>query len=168
MSGYSDTATKQEKAVIVLGAGLRGERVTDLLARRLDAAYDYHLENPNAVIVVTGGQGPGEDIPEARAMKAYLVEKGVPEKQILEEASSTSTEENFCFAREILEQHGLSQDEPVAYVTNAFHCYRAAKYAAAAGFTNVNAIPASIGFSSVFPCYMREVMAVLYYWVFRT
>ena len=59
-------------------------------------------------------------------MKAYLVEKGVPEKQILEEASSTSTEENFCFAREILEQHGLSQDEPVAYVTNAFHCYRAA------------------------------------------
>lgn len=87
--------------MIVLGAGLRGERVTDLLARRLDAAYDYHLENPNAVIVVTGGQGPGEDIPEARAMKAYLVEKGVPEKQILEEASSTSTEENFCFAREI-------------------------------------------------------------------
>ena len=83
VSGYSDTATKQEKAVIVLGAGLRGERVTDLLARRLDAAYDYHLENPNAVIVVTGGQGPGEDIPEARAMKAYLVEKGVPEKQIL-------------------------------------------------------------------------------------
>ena len=51
VSGYSDTATKQEKAVIVLGAGLRGERVTDLLARRLDAAYDYHLENPNAVIV---------------------------------------------------------------------------------------------------------------------
>ena len=99
VSGYSDTATKQEKAVIVLGAGLRGERVTDLLTRRLDAAYDYHLENPNAVIVVTGGQGPGEDIPEARAMKAYLVEKGVPEKQILEEASSTSTEENFCFAR---------------------------------------------------------------------
>ena len=148
VSGYSDTATKQEKAVIVLGAGLRGERVTDLLARRLDAAYDYHLENPNAVIVVTGGQGPDEDI--------------------LEEASSTSTEENFCFAREILEQHGLSQDEPVAYVTNAFHCYRAAKYAAAAGFTNVNAIPASIGFSSVLPCYMREVMAVLYYWVFRT
>ena len=168
VSGYSDTATKQEKAVIVLGAGLRGERVTDLLARRLDAAYDYHLENPNAVIVVTGGQGPGEDIPEARAMKAYLVEKGVPEKQILEDASSTSTEENFCFAREILEQHGLSQDEPVAYVTNAFHCYRAAKYAAAAGFTNVNAVPASIGFSSVLPCYMREVMAVLYYWMFRT
>lgn len=66
VSGYSDTATKQEKTVIVLGAGLRGERVTDLLARRLDAAYDYHLENPNAVIVVTGGQGPGEDIPEAR------------------------------------------------------------------------------------------------------
>lgn len=167
VSGYSDTATKQEKAVIVLGAGLRGEQVSGLLARRLNAVYEYHLENPDAVIVVTGGQGPQEDIPEAKAMKAYLVKKGVPEAQILEEAASTSTEENFCFAREILEQHGLSPEEPVAYVTNAFHCYRAAKYAAAAGFTNVNAVPATIGFSSILPCYMREVMAVLYYWVFR-
>ena len=85
VSGYSDTATKQEKAVIVLGAGLRGERVTDLLARRLDAAYDYHLENPNAVIVVTGGQGPGEDIPEARAMKAYTFRQiTIAEKYLLE------------------------------------------------------------------------------------
>ena len=167
VSGHTDTADGEEKAVIVLGAGLRGTRVSGLLARRLDAAYAYHLENPDAVIVVTGGQGSGEDIPEARAMKAYLVEKGVPDALILEEDQSTSTEENFRFARAVLEKHGLSADLPVAYVTNAFHCYRAGKYAALAGFTDADAVPASIGASSVLSCYLREVLALLYYWVFR-
>lgn len=167
VSGYTDTADGEEKAVIVLGAGLRGTRVSGLLARRLDAAYAYHLENPDAVIVVTGGQGPGEDIPEARAMKAYLVEKGVPEALILEEDQSTSTEENFRFARAVLEKHGLSADLPIAYVTNAFHCYRAGKYAALAGFADADAVPASISAFSVLSCYLREVLALLYYWVFR-
>lgn len=162
-----ESATYRENAVIVLGAGLRGERVSGLLARRLDAAYDYHLQNPDAVIVVTGGQGRGEDIPEARAMKRYLVEKGVPAALILEEDKSTSTEENFRFARAVLAQNGYAADGPVAYVTNAFHCYRAGQYARAAGFAQANAAPASIGLSSVPSCYLREAMAVLYYWVFR-
>lgn len=100
-------------------------------------------------------------------MKAYLVEKGVPEALILEEDQSTSTEENFRFARAVLERHGLSADVPVAYVTNAFHCYRAGKYAALAGFTDVDAVPASIAAASVLSCYLREVLALLYYWVFR-
>lgn len=167
VSGYTNTARHDEKAVIVLGAGLRGTRVSNVLARRLDAAYDYYLENPDAVIVVTGGQGPGEDIPEAQAMKAYLVQKGVPAGQILEENKSTSTEENFRFARAILEANGFDAGAPVAYVSNAFHCYRAGKYAALAGFSDVRAVPASISASSILSCYLREVMALLYYWVFR-
>lgn len=167
VSGYTNTANHGEKAVIVLGAGLRGTRVSNVLARRLDAAYDYYLQNPNAVIVVTGGQGPEEDIPEAQAMKTYLVQKGVPAEQILEEDKSTSTEENFRFARAVLEANGFSADVPVAYVTNAFHCYRAGKYAALVGFSDARAVPASISASSILSCYLREVMAVLYYWVFR-
>lgn len=167
VSGYTHTASHGEKAVIVLGAGLRGTRVSNVLARRLDAACDYYLKNPDAVIVVTGGQGPGEDIPEAQAMKAYLVQKGIPAQQILEEDKSTSTEENFRFARAILEENGFGADAPVAYVTNAFHCYRAGRYAALAGFSDARAVPASISPSSILSCYLREVMAVLYYWVFR-
>lgn len=167
VSGYSNPATHDEKAVVVLGAAVYGQRVSGILARRLDATYEYHLKNPEALIVVTGGQGSGEDIPEAVAMKRYLVEKGVPANLILEEGRSTSTEENFRFAREILLEHGLSPDAPIAYATNAFHCYRAGKYALLAGFPKANAVPASIGFSSILPCYMREALAVLYYWVFR-
>ncbi len=167
VSGYADTARHDEKAVIVLGAGLRGTRVSNVLERRLTAAYDYYLKNPDVIVVVTGGQGPEEDIPEAQAMKAWLVQKGVPAGQILEEDKSTSTEENFRFARTILEEHGFDAGAPVAYVTNAFHCYRAGRYAALVGFSDARAVPASISASSVLPCYLREVMAVLYYWVFR-
>lgn len=165
--GHMEPPTGEEKAVIVLGAGLRGERVTGLLARRLDATLAYHAKNPDALIVVTGGQGPGESIPEAQAMKKYLVERGVQDPLVFVEPKSTSTEENFAFAGEILAREGISEGDAVAYVTNTFHCYRAGKYAQSAGFSNANAVPATIGADSVLPCYMREVFAVMYYWVFR-
>lgn len=166
--GHTVAATGQEQAVIVLGAGLRGERVTGLLARRLDAAYEYHLTNPDALIIVSGGQGPGESIPEAVAMKRYLVEKGIPENQILTETESTSTEENFAFSQEILRQNGIEPTQPIAYVTNTFHCYRAGLYARDSGFTDVSSVSATIGPDSILPCYMREVFAVAYYWVFKS
>lgn len=168
VSGYAGGATGAEKAVVVLGAGLRKDVPSDLLRRRLDAAYAYYQENPEVVIVVTGGQGNGETIPEGVAMGRYLAEKGVPQEQIIVEQKSTSTEENLLFAKELLEQRGIGADEPMAVVTNAFHCYRARCYARLVGFEQVSSIPASIGLNSVMPCYMREVFAVLYYWVFKS
>ena len=168
VSGYSDQPRGEKKAVIVLGAGLRGERITSLLKCRLDAAYAYWMDHPETLLVVTGGQGPGETVPEGQAMKQYLVERGVPAEQILAECASTSTEENFAFSRPLLAERGISAGDPVVLATNAFHCYRAGKYAAMAGFTDVDKLPASINASAVLPCYFREVFAVLYYWVFKS
>ena len=102
------------------------------------------------------------------AMARYLEAKGVPAEQIVVEQKSTSTEENLLFAKELLAQRGIGADEPMAVVTNAFHCYRARCYARLVGFEQVSSIPASIGLNSVMPCYMREVFAVLYYWVFKS
>jgi hypothetical protein len=62
--GRTDTVTKNEDAIIVLGAGIHGERVSLTLRDRLDAAIDCYEQNPDAIIVVSGGQGPQEDIPE--------------------------------------------------------------------------------------------------------
>ena len=167
ISGYSDRADGDEKVVIVLGAGLRGEQVSGLLARRLEIAYDYYKEHPDTIIVVTGGQGLQEVIPEATAMRAYLIDKGVPAAQIIEENKSHSTEENFAFARDLLAERGIAADVPMAFATNAFHCYRAAKYAEDVGFQDVSSLPASIGLNTILPSYMREAMAVLHYWVFK-
>ena len=103
--GFTDTVTYKEDAVIVLGAGLRGENLSLILRNRLDAAVEYYNENPEAVIVVSGGQGPDEDIPEAEAMERYLYEQGVPLNKIIKEDKSTSTEENFKFSKELLETY---------------------------------------------------------------
>lgn len=168
ISGYAVQAKGNEKAVVVLGAGLKKDVPSDLLRRRLDKAYEYHLQNPEAMIVVTGGQGPGETIPEGVAMQRYLVQRGVPAEKILVESKSTSTEENLLFAKRLLEAAGISAKEPVVVVTNAFHCYRGRCYAKMVGFEQVSSLPASIGLNSVLPCYLREGFAVLYYWVFKT
>ena len=76
-----------EDAIIVLGAGIRGEQVTRILANRLNTAIEYHKKNPSAKIIVTGDQGQGrrEFIPESLAMKRYLIAIGIPEEIIFEE-----------------------------------------------------------------------------------
>lgn len=167
VASLSNPPKNDEKSIVVLGAGLRGEVVSGVLRRRLDAAYDYHLKNPDAIIVVTGGQGPGENIPEAVAMKKYLVSRGVPSDLIIEESKSTSTEENLLFAKELLTLHGISAEEPTAVVTNTFHSYRANQYAKKCGFSSARSISCTTGWASVMPCYLREVFAVLYLWVFK-
>ncbi len=166
IKGFTQKPTGEEDVVIVLGAGLNGKTVTNVLARRLNSAYDFYTENPDVTIVVTGGQGLNEIIPEAHAMSTYLIEKGVPKEQIILEDKSTSTRENFLFAYEILAEKGFEKSTEVAFATNHFHCFRAMQYAKAAGFENVSSIPSFSGFSSFVPNYLREVFAVLYYFVF--
>lgn len=156
------------RAVVVLGCAVHGETPSRVLEYRLETARQYYEQNPDAVLVVCGGQGPNEDIPEAQAMRRWLVQHGVPESQILCEDKSTSTEENFVFAKPLLAQQGIDAGEPVVYVTNGFHCYRAGRYAAVAGLEQAHALPAGIPLTQVLPCYLREVFAVVYYWVFKS
>ena len=161
--GRNDTATYTEKTVIVLGCGIRGERVSVGLAKRLNKAYEYHLQNPEATIIVSGGQGPQEDIPEALAMKRYLIDKGVPEEKIIMEDKSTSTITNFKYSHEIMKEKGFADDE-VVFVTNAYHVYRAAYYAKAEGLI-VTHLGTDIIWYTIPMNYMREMLAVLKMWV---
>ncbi len=162
--GRNDNAEYNEETVIVLGCGIRGERVSVGLAKRLNKAYEYHLQNPEAVIIVSGGQGPQEDISEALAMKRYLINKGVPEDKIIMEDKSTSTIENFRFSHEIMKEKGFS-DSSVVFVTNGYHVYRAASYAKAEGLT-VKHLGTDIIWYTIPMNYMREMLAVLKMWVF--
>ena len=163
-----NTADGTEDALLVLGCAVHGDSPSLVLVYRLRAALAYHEKNPDAAIIVCGGQGPQEDVSEASAMKKWLVSHGVPESQILMEDKSTSTEENFRFAADILKAHGGDPARPVAYVTNGFHCYRAGKYAAREGFAQARAVPAGLPLTQIPASYLREALAVLYYWVFKS
>lgn len=163
-----NAADGTEKTLVVLGCAVHGDQPSLVLVYRLRAALNYYQENPDTTIVVCGGQGPQENISEALAMKRWLVNHGVPEERILMEARSTSTEENFRFAAEILRQQGKDPAQPIAYVTNGFHCYRAGKYAAQEGFTQAHSVPAGLPLAQIPTSYLREALAVLYYWVFKS
>lgn len=115
-------------AVIVLGSRVFGTRVPPLLASRLDRGREVLeaqlQQGGDAVLVCSGGQGPGEDLPEAAAMGDYLVEAGVATDRIRREAVSRTTEQNLLLSLELLHTEGRGQR--VIAVTNDFHAFRAA------------------------------------------
>ena len=70
------------------------------LKSRLDTAIEYlNITKDDTYIVVSGGQGNGENISEAKAMQRYLIQKGIEEEKIILEDKSTSTNENFKYSR---------------------------------------------------------------------
>ena len=166
VSGKSDNVTYEEDAVIVLGAGIHGERLSLTLKNRLDAALRYYEINPNAVIVVSGGRGPQEDITEALAMERYLISQGVDPRNIIKEERSTSTAENFRYSAKLLDEY-FEGDYTVAYVTDDFHIYRAGKYASMAGISAAHHIHSDIKWYMTVPNCLREMLAVIKLWVMR-
>jgi uncharacterized SAM-binding protein YcdF (DUF218 family) len=115
-------------AVIVLGAGLIGDRVPPLLAARLDRGLRlYHREvdaGRTPLLVVSGGQGPDEVVSEAAAMRDYLLRRGVPDELIVLEDRATTTEQNLRYSARLLAERSWT-GRAVA-VTNNFHVFRAA------------------------------------------
>lgn len=158
--GLCDNADYKEDAVIVLGAGIRGDRVTLPLKMRLDLAVDYHKKNPDGLIVVSGGQGLQETVTEAYAMEKYLIKNGVDKNKIIKEEKATSTFENMKFSKEILD-NCFTTDYSVVVATNNFHVYRATTLAKKAGFQNVTHMHAGLQWYNLMPCFLRESIAVI-------
>lgn len=132
-------------AVIVLGAGVNGTEPSLSLRTRLDAALDYLEENPDVPVVLTGGQGYGEEITEAQCMYDYLTTRGVTSERILLEEQATSTAENFAFSKPLLAVEGIDvETDLVAVVTNDFHIYRAGLIAAREGYALTFGVPAEL------------------------
>ena len=117
--------------IIVLGCGLNGDKVTPLLASRLNTAKRFYLKQKHRttppLIIVSGGQGPDELVAEATAMKHYLIEQGIPEKHLIIEDKSTTTEENLRFSKKIMD--GLKDTYSSIFVTNNYHTFRAGIFA---------------------------------------
>jgi uncharacterized SAM-binding protein YcdF (DUF218 family) len=115
--------------VVVLGSGLLGgKNVPPLLAGRLDRGrrlLDAETAKGHSPLLVTsGGQGPGEEVPEAHAMADYLVDRGVPRDRILLEDRSRTTRENLTYSAELMRERHPGYRCVV--VTNNFHVMRAA------------------------------------------
>lgn len=152
----------ENTTAVVLGCSVKGSRPSTILKERMDAAYDYLTENPDAVCVLSGGQGKGEDISEAECMYRYLTEKGIAAERLLLEDASTTTEENLLFSMQLLEKQGLSGE--ITIVTSEFHEYRANKMAERLGITSYST-PSHTFFLYLPTYYVRELYGILYYMI---
>ena len=149
--------------VIVLGAGLRGTTPSMILTERLNAAYEYLSAHPDVIAVVSGGQGAGEDIPEAKAMFDYLTGRGIPAERVWMEDQSTNSRENLQYSLALIESRTGARPESAGILSNEFHLYRAGLFAREQNLTAIG-IPAKTQWASLFINYfLREIVAVWYY-----
>ena len=150
-------------AVIILGAGVNGTTPSLTLRTRLEAALDYLEAHPDVPVVLSGGQGPGEAVTEARCMADWLTARGVEPERLLLEEDSTSTAENFAYSKVCLEAAGIDPDTArIAFITNDFHVYRAGYLASQAGYEQTFGIPAELPWRYLeVNYYLRESFALV-------
>ncbi len=151
--------------IIVLGAGLlNGETVSPLLAKRIDKAIAFYWAQSKAtlnppILLMSGGQGSDEKVPEAIAMKQYALAKGIPERDILVEANSKTTLENMRFSKELMDQQTGGPYRAI-FTSNNYHIFRAGLYAKQAGL-KADGIGAKTAFYYLPNAFLREYIAIL-------
>ena len=163
LNGISLNTPKNVDYLVVLGARIRGEVPSLTLQYRLDKAYTYLVNNPDTMVIVSGGQGVGESITEAEAMKRYLVKKGIKENRILLEPRARDTDENLRYAFEIMD--GQQEDSSSLVVTSSFHVLRSKMIAKDLG-RQVGGIGSKTLPYLIPTYYLREFFAVVEEFIF--
>ena len=114
-------ATYDADYIIVLGSKVNGTKPSYSLQYRIDKAAEYLKSHEKTIAIVSGGQGKGEDISEALAMKQGLMKQNIAEDRIIMEDKSTSTDENITFSKTLIP----ANMKKGMIVTNDFHMFRA-------------------------------------------
>lgn len=158
-TGMKERPVPDLDILIILGARVKGKRPTKALAQRISRAEAYLRENPDTKAILSGGQGPDEEISEAEAMYRGLVQMGISPERLILEDHSTTTKENLFFSRQ-----WIGAEDRVGIVTSDFHIARSLAIARESGYTRVWGIPAPLR-SVLLPHYLlREGFALLRYW----
>lgn len=162
--GAKNTTTFTEDCVLVLGGGLRGDKIVPSLQLRLDKCLEYLQHNPKALILVSGGQGGSETIAESLAMKRYLVSKGVDPAHIFEENQSKDTRQNMQFSKILLDSLFPSGNYSVVCITSDFHAFRADQLSKKVSLTISHYNAKNLWY--LYPIvYCRETFALIKMWL---
>lgn len=104
--------------IIVLGAGILGDKPSPMLEDRLLEGINLYNNNVSNKIIMSGDHGR-EEYDEVNIMKNYAIEKGVPSENIFMDHAGFSTYESIYRAKEIFKA------KKVVIVTQKYHLYRA-------------------------------------------
>lgn len=153
----------EPKTMIILGCQVMPWGPSVLLTDRLDAALFYLEGREDVRVVVSGGQGSNEPTTEAKAMKDYLVRKGIDASRILMEDKSHNTHQNLSYSLTLLKEEGADLSGGYIIVSNGFHLARSAMLARRLdGESQVYTLsaPSSHGPSRI-KMYFREPLALV-------
>lgn len=149
--------------ILVLGAKVNGTSPSLSLSDRIDAAERYLKSHPNTVAVLSGGQGPDEQISEAKCMYDQLTARGISPERLWQEDKATSTWENLNYSLALIEEKTGSRPSQIGLVSSEYHLFRAGLFAADCGVETVG-IPAPTAWISLrINYFLREVAGVWHY-----
>ncbi|WP_035779638.1 YdcF family protein [Butyrivibrio sp. MC2013] len=130
VSHFGDKGEKDLDYIIVLGAQMRYYGPSIIFKYRLDAAYDYLMDNPDTICIISGAQGANEPISEGEGGRDYLIARGISSDRILAETRARDTGENIEYSLSLIEEDTVSDSDSYAtglrigIVTNNFHVFR--------------------------------------------
>ncbi len=156
VSAFFAKGEKDLDYLIVLGAAVKGTAPSNALEYRIETACRYMMENPRTIAIVSGGQGPGEEISEAECMERELISRGISGTRILKEDQSATTAQNIRFSYRLIGDSHAG----IGIVSNNFHVYRAVEIAKKQGAYPVCAVAAPYP-SLLLPHYaVREFLTI--------
>ena len=138
--------------ILVLGAGVRDGRPTDMLRDRLDTAVELYFSGVAKKLLVSGDHG-SDDYDEVNVMKDYAVDKGVPSEDIFMDHSGFSTYESIYRADAVF---GVKS---CIIVTQKYHLFRALYAAEQFGLRAVGVSADVREYSGAFYRETRETLA---------
>ena len=109
---------KDVDCIVVLGAGVWGDKPSPMLKDRLDKAIDLYKKHVAPKIIMSGDHGR-KDYDEVNIMKNYAIEKGVLSEDIFMDHAGFSTYDSIYRAKEIFKA------KKIVVVTQEYHLYRA-------------------------------------------
>jgi uncharacterized SAM-binding protein YcdF (DUF218 family) len=109
------------QAIVVFGTAQYDGKPSPVLAARLDHAIELYERKLAPVVVVTGGNQPGDRFTEAAASATYLLERGIPDEDVLREVSGTSSWQSLAAVSEFLAERDITE---VLLVSDPFHSLR--------------------------------------------
>ena len=123
--------------IVILGCWFRKDgSLPPLLRGRVDRAVAFwkmqkEKTGKEAVLIPSGGQGPDESMPEAEAMRRYLVSRQIPPALIRTETESRNTYQNMAFSKKLID--GINPEGKTVFATTNYHVFRSGVWAAQAG-----------------------------------
>ena len=154
---------EQVDYVVVLGAKVNKEGPSVSLWDRICAAYEYAEEHPEAILILSGGQGTDEPITEAECMFRELFWMGIDPDRLWCEGFATSTWENLHFSLDLIEEKSGQRPEKIGVLSSEYHLFRASLFAKANDVEFVGIPARTSRWGQRINHFMREVAGVWHY-----